>query len=112
MQNKKKSLLIAVVALVLLSAVLILLLATNSPEDAAQLSSSEEKILLQSDQQVTSIAVQTPNESYTILPVEGSGEDAQWQIADLEGIPQSQTKYSLSLIHIFRWAQSKVFRGS
>lgn len=94
MQNKKKSLLIASVVLVLLSAVLVLLLATNSPEDAAQLSSSEEKILLQSDQQVTSIAVQTPNESYTILPVEGSGEDPQWQIADLEGIPQSQTKYS------------------
>lgn len=95
MNSKKKSLLLAAAVLLVLALCLTALLATGGKDTLSGPESAPANTLLQSDQAVSSIAIQTPDESYTILKQEGGSEQqVQWGISDLDGIEQSQTKYS------------------
>ena len=97
MRSKRQFLLIAVAVLLVLTGLMTWLLLSSPKEQLASSTGSTDTslMILQTDQDVTSIDISNPSGSYSILPADDTTEeDPKWKIDSLQDAPQYQSKYN------------------
>ena len=97
MRSKRQFLLIAIAILLVLCGLMAWLLLSN-PEGQENSNSDltdSSLMMIQTNQEITSIDISNPSGSYSILPADDTTEeDPKWKIDSLQDVPQYQTKYN------------------